>query len=196
MLGKLVGIVDDFNEDGIILNVNGLGFVVMMPHRSKALLSIGDSTTLYTDVVIRQESVQIFGFSEGADLQWFKVLLSVPGIGPKIACQVLDTLSSSDLMESIIMQDPSRLRQVNGIGPKAAQRLLLELKENKKIQQIAIDIPQSTKKGVQSDALSALLSLGFDQFQSNRAIQMVLKDQPSLSLEEVIRLALPLLTSK
>jgi Holliday junction DNA helicase RuvA len=192
MFGKLRGIIDEIGEDWILLDGNGIGWTVFLTQKNLATLGVGSNLTVYTEVVFRQDHVQILGFLQSFERQWFRILLSVPGIGPRIALQILDTVSIPDLAQSILNQDPTLLKQVNGVGVKAANRLLLELKGNKKIALMAIPIEKSFSEqtGVQQDALSALVNLGFEKSSILKILQDLTATHPLVSLEELIRLAL------
>jgi Holliday junction DNA helicase RuvA len=175
MIAFLKGLLEAKQDTGCTVDVNGVGYEVLMPASDlERLPSQGEPVVIHTWYVVREDSAQLFGFLQSEDRALFKILLSISGIGPKSALAVLSGLTQSE-------QDVDRLQRLPGIGRKTAERLLLELKDKIKI---SVLLPRQAGAGGgredYGEAMEALSSLGYTQFQARTALQKVLdQDLPA-----------------
>ncbi len=179
MIGKLKGIIDSYGEDFIILDVNGVGYVVQCSVRTlQNLPQPGEAASLAIETQVREDAIRLFGFSSDGERDWFRLLQSVQGVGAKVALAILGTLSPGELATAIGTQDKAMIGRAPGVGPKLAQRLVSELKDKAPvfghvdpavIRLAGEDGAKSAPKPVQ-DAISALVNLGYGRPQASAAI--------------------------
>lgn len=130
MIGKLTGVLDDVSTDHIILDVHGVGYVVYISgHLIRLLPPIGSDIILLIEMQMGEGFIKLYGFSDSLEREWFRLLLSVQGVGAKVALGILGTLGTDTLSRAIVLQDRGLIAQAQGVGPKLASRLLSELKE-------------------------------------------------------------------
>ncbi len=188
MIASLSGTLESLSSDGAVINVSGVGFRVYMPTSTLSTLgTIGKEVYLHTHLVLREDSVALYGFASTEELELFQILLSVSGIGPKLALAVLSTMSVERVTMAIATGSVDLLTVVPGIGKKTAQRLILELKD--KIGALPIAAPTAQLAQENADVLTALTSLGYSVYEASRAVAS-LPSASDLSLEEKIKLAL------
>ena len=130
MIGKLKGIIDSYGEDFIVLDVQGVGYLVHCSSRTlQALPAAGEAVTLSIETHVREDQIRLFGFMSDAEREWFRLLQTVQGVGAKVALSVLGTFKPGDLASAIAMGDKAAIRRAPGVGPKVAERLVIELKD-------------------------------------------------------------------
>ncbi len=130
MIGKLKGVVDSVDEEELILDVNGVGYLVSASARTlRALPAIGQAATLHIETQVREDAIRLFGFLTAGERDWFRLLQSVQGVGAKVALGILGALSGEALSAAIARQDKAMMARAPGVGPKLAARLVLELKD-------------------------------------------------------------------
>ena len=130
MIGKLSGVVDSLDEDGLILDVNGVGYLVAASARTlRSLPSIGDPVALLIETQVREDAIRLYGFLTIVERDWFRLLQSVQGVGAKVALGILGVLTADALSAAIANQDKAMMARAPGVGPKLAARLVLELKD-------------------------------------------------------------------
>jgi Holliday junction DNA helicase RuvA len=170
MIAKLTGILDSSNADGLVLDVAGVGYLVFASGRMLSRLPArGEVMSLLINTHVREDHIHLYGFSETAEQDSFRLLLSVQGVGAKVALAILSVLGPDEITQAIAARDRSAISQANGVGPKLAGRIINELKD--KIAAIApeggnIPITEDGAKGETSpvvDAASALTHLGYRQ---------------------------------
>lgn len=200
MFAKLKGILDSYAEDSLILDVGGVGYLVHASSRTLgALPSVGESIQLLIETQVREDAITLFGFLKPEEQRWFKLLLSVQGVGARIALALLSTLSPGELIAAVTHQDKAAVARANGVGPKLAQRIVIELKD--KVGSLGDDIssvgnahPTSTGAlagSYQSDAVSALVNLGYRPAEAGVAVSAALsKLGGDIGLDALIRSAL------
>jgi holliday junction DNA helicase RuvA len=178
MIGKLRGIVDSVSEDGLILDVNGVGYVVSASARSlRSLPAPGEAATLHIETQVREDAIRLFGFLAEAERDWFRLLQSVQGVGAKVALAILGILSAAELQQAIGLQDKAMVARAPGVGPKLAARIVLELKDRAPALGIAelgvavagAEPASKLPKGAQ-DAVLALVGLGYARPQAALAV--------------------------
>ncbi len=199
MIGKLKGIIDSFGDDWVIVDVGGVGYVVTCSSRTLgAMAPVGDTISLAIETYVREDQIRLFGFACELEREWFRLLMTVQGVGTRVALAILSTLSVSDLANAILLQDKATVSRAPGVGPKVAQRIVAELKEK-----VPAFVPtDSTGADVHTmlaasartsvtDALSALANLGYVRTQAGTAVSLALKEAgDDASTETIIRIAL------
>jgi Holliday junction DNA helicase RuvA len=130
MIGKLKGVVEAVDEESLILDVNGVGYLVSASARTlRALPGVGQAATLHIETQVREDAIRLFGFLSVAERDWFRLLQGVQGVGAKLALAILGALSGEALSAAIAHQDKAMMARAPGVGPKLAARLVLELKD-------------------------------------------------------------------
>ena len=130
MIGKLKGIIESYGEDNIVLDVNGVGYLVHCSARTlQALPATGEPVALAIETHVREDQIRLFGFLTDVEREWFRLLQTVQGVGTKVALAVLGTLKPGDLASAIAMRDKAAVARTPGVGPKVAERIVTELKD-------------------------------------------------------------------
>src|SRR5213082_2247541 len=130
MIGKLKGIIDSYGEDFIVLDVNGVGYLVHCSARTlQELPGTGQGATLSIETHVREDQLRLFGFLSDVEREWFRMLQTVQGVGAKVALSVLGTLPPSDLANAIALRDKAAVARTPGVGPKVAERIVTELRD-------------------------------------------------------------------
>ena len=198
MIGMLRGKVWEIQADRLVVDVNGCGYILTVPYSLLAKSFPGQELIVYTHVIMRDADLSLYGFSSLEEKQLFLQMLSVSGIGPKVAISLLSTFSVVQIENAIINKDLNQLTKVPGIGKKTAQRLILELKEKIKATGSSPTGEESfsTPSGfTHSEAVQTLLALGFSMDEAKHALELALKDGEELTTEEQVKKALRLLGS-
>jgi Holliday junction DNA helicase RuvA len=196
MIGRLKGIVDETGVDWVIVDVNGVGYHVTCSRRTlDALPASGGPVTLSIETKVSDDAIRLIGFASDVERDWFRLLLSVQGVGTRVALGVLGTLSPADLARAIALDDKKAVSAAPGVGPKVASRIVIELKD--KVPQGAglaavLDVggaPQTADaSAAMRDAVSALANLGYPQVQAMGAISAAAKKlEGEASAEQLIR---------
>jgi Holliday junction DNA helicase RuvA len=222
MIGRLRGRVDYKTQDHFLLDVNGVGYLIFCSERTLAEIPVdGEFTTIYTDLLVREDLMQLFGFLSQVEKEWYRLLMSVQGVGAKASLAILSALGEDGVSRSIALGDWTSIKSAKGIGPKTAQRVVNELKdkaahvmsivpneigerENKidegEVVERIDDHPPinlaASNKTAQADALSALQNLGYSPSESAAAVAKILHESSDLSTEELIRNSLKMLSPK
>jgi len=164
MIGKLTGLVDSTDEDHLILDVGGVGYLVFASARTLGRLPTkGGGVSLLIETHVREDQIRLYGFIDRAEQDWFRLLQTVQGVGTRHAMAILSALPPQELAKAIASQDKAALARANGVGPKLAGRIAAELRE--KVDGIALGpVLVTTEGGVETtteDAVSALVNLGY-----------------------------------
>jgi Holliday junction DNA helicase RuvA len=187
MIATLEGLLEYRGSDSIIVNVSGIGFRVFVPGSTLGRLgAVKGKVSLYTHLHVREDNISLYGFASSEELSLFKNLISISGIGSKLALAILSVFDPEQLVMAITSGDIDLLSQAPGVGKKMAGRLVIELrgKLEKEWKEVALPLaPES------ADIIAALTGLGYSLAESTRAISR-LPDSGKLSLEEKIRAAL------
>lgn len=197
MIGRLRGTLAEKQPPHLLVDVGGVGYELEMPLSSLYRLpALGEAVTLHTHLVVREDAHLLYGFAEKRERELFRELIRLNGVGPKLALALMSALEVDDLVRCVQSEDLKALTRVPGVGKKTAERLLVELRDRFKawdalpsIAPLAVE-PQrgALVSSAESDALSALVALGFKPAEASRAVSLVLED--GLSSEELIRRAL------
>lgn len=199
MIAKLKGRIDAIGADWMVIDVNGVGYQVSCSSKTLAALpGQGEFAEVHTEMLVSQDLIRLVGFATVMEREWFRLLQTVQGVGTKVALAILSTLSSHEVANAIALQDKAMIGRANGVGKKLAERIVLELKDkapafaptDASLSKLSaeLDAPRPTAA---SDAVSALVNLGYGQTQAGAAVAAAMKkaggDQPT---EKLIRLAL------
>jgi holliday junction DNA helicase RuvA len=185
MIGKLTGTIDSVGEDYLVLDVNGVGYLVHCSARTlQDLPAAGQTVALAIETYVREDQIRLFGFFSTAEREWFRLLQTVQGVGAKVALAILSTLKPADLATAIAMRDKASITRTPGVGPKVAERIVTELKD--KTPALAAVDPAVVKLtgAVEdrraprpvADAISALVNLGYGQPQATAAIAAAVRE--------------------
>jgi Holliday junction DNA helicase RuvA len=178
MIGKLKGTVDGVDEDGLIVDVGGVGYLVAASARTlRALPPLGEPVSLHIETQVREDAIRLFGFLTLGERDWFRLLQSVQGVGAKVALGILGALSGEMLSAAIARQDRAMMARAPGVGPKLAARLVLELKD-KAPAFVGGDLggalgpsePGAKLPKAAEDAVLALVGLGYARPQAAAAV--------------------------
>ena len=179
MIGKLKGIIDSYGEDAVILDVNGVGYLVHCSARTlQELPRAGEAATLSIETHVREDQIRLFGFTTDLEREWFKLLQTVQGVGTKVALAVLGTLKPADLASAIAMRDKAMVARTPGVGPKVAERIVTELKDkapaytsvDPAVVRLTGEVEERRAPQPVLDAISALINLGYGQPQAAAAV--------------------------
>ncbi len=183
MIGKLKGIVDSFEDDHLILDVNGVGYVVFASSRTlQKLPRVGEAASLAIETQVREDAIRLFGFMTDAERDWFRLLQSVQGVGAKVALAIQSLYGPAELTTAIALQDKAAISRASGVGPKLAARIVAELKDKAPafgtvdpaaMRLAGEDEAKTAPKPVQ-DAISALVNLGYGRPQAATAVSAAL----------------------
>lgn len=197
MIGMLRGIVWDIDSEKIILDVNGIGYLLTVPSGCFKDIRQGKEKVFYTHQLVREDDIALYGFNYRDEKDLFIMLLGVSGIGPKAALSILSTFSVKQVKSAILREDFSLLTEVPGIGGKTAKRLILELKEKiKDVNFESVVSEGASTVAVTNEALDTLLALGFTKNEARDALTKI-SNVEQLNIEDQIKEALRLLvTSK
>lgn len=190
MITHLKGRLVEKNPTYVVIECGGVGYFVNISLHTFSKISDSESIQLYTHLQIKEDSHTLFGFAENSEREIFRLLLSVSGIGSSIARTMLSSLTPLQIRDAIAREDVPTIQAVKGIGAKTAQRVILDLKDKVlKIYDIDEVSPNSNNTN-KEEALSALEVLGFARRQSEKAVDKVLSQDPTLSVEDIIKHAL------
>ena len=224
MIGKLSGRLDWRGGDHILIDVRGVGYIVYVSDRTMAALpGVGEAVALFTDLVVREDLLQLFGFATMLDKEWHKLLTTVQGVGAKAALAIMGTLGADGVARAITLGDQRAIQAAPGVGPKLAQRVILELKAKAPAvmamgaklsvvaeaddaviepmpamapRKVAAPTAGQARAGYAADALSALTNLGYSYGDAAQAVASVTVDQPEADTATLIRAGLKLLAPK
>jgi holliday junction DNA helicase RuvA len=181
MIGKLKGVIDSVDEEALILDVNGVGYLVSASTRTLgAIPAVGAAAELLIETHVREDAIRLYGFLTAGERDWFRLLQSVQGVGAKVALGILGALSADALSTAVVRQDKAMMARAPGVGPKLAARLVLELKDKAPaLAPAGFDraeagferAPKLAKAA--EDAVLALVGLGYGQPQAAAAVARI-----------------------
>jgi Holliday junction DNA helicase RuvA len=225
MIGRISGRLDWRGSDHVLIDVRGVGYIVHVSERTLAgLPGLGEAVSLYTDLLVREDLLQLFGFPTMLEKEWHKLLMTVQGVGAKAAMAILGTLGAEGVGRAITLGDARAVQAAPGVGPKLAQRVILELKAKAPgvmaagvglsataaAEDVVIEAPVAApprtaakvdqaaarRASASADALSALVNLGYGQGDAAQAVATVAGDLPEAETAVLIRAALKVLAPK
>jgi Holliday junction DNA helicase RuvA len=228
MIGKLTGRIDYRAEDHVLIDVGGVGYLVYCSDRTLAALpGPGNVVALYTDLVVREDLMQLYGFPTLLEKEWHRLLMGVQGVGAKASLAILGALGAEGVSRAIMLGDMNAIKAAKGIGPKTAQRVVIELKDKAPAvmalggtlaaamgtspavpegevidaapaapRKVAAPAQPKGSAAAQSDALSALVNLGYSPSDAAGAVARAAADAPEAETAALIRAALRALAPK
>ncbi|MCI5095124.1 MAG: Holliday junction branch migration protein RuvA [Rhodobacteraceae bacterium] len=227
MIGKLTGRLDYRAQDHILIDVRGVGYIVYCSERTMAALpGTGEAVSLYTDMVVREDLMQLYGFTSLVEKEWHRLLCSVQGVGAKVSLAILGTLGPDGVSRAIALGDWASVKAAKGVGPKTAQRIVLDLKDKAPgvmamggtvseamdgpdldvidagdVAPVAKPKPRKQSKPntdaqAQAGALSALSNLGYSPSDAASAVAEAAAAEPGQGEAALIKAALKLLAPK
>ena len=224
MIGRLAGRIEMKADDHVLIDVRGVGYVVYCSDRTLAALpGVGTATALWTDLLVREDLLQLFGFPTLVEKEWHRLLMSVQGVGAKASLAILGTLGAEGVSRAIALGDWNAVKAAKGIGPKTAQRVVNELKDKAPaimamgaVSAGAVAVQDEEADAVlepvktppppvsrpapsasaQAEALSALTNLGYAPGEAAGAVAQAAGDAPEAETPALIRAALKLLAPK
>jgi len=218
MIGKITGRIDYRATDHVLIDVRGVGYLVYCSDRTMAALpGVGEVVALFTDLVVREDLMQLFGFQTLVEKEWHRLLTSVQGVGAKASLAILGTLGPDGVSRAIALGDWNAVKAAKGVGPKIAQRVVLDLKDKapsvmamtgtlaqaqgtaeaevlEPVTPMQAAPPQSAS--AQAEALSALGNLGYGPSDAAGAVAQAAGEAPDATTPDLIRAALKLLAPK
>lgn len=201
MLAYIKGSLEIKNNDYIVIDVGGLGYKVNMSKRAlESVGNIGDKVKVYTYYRVREDDISIFGFNTNEELRMFELLLSVSGVGAKVALTILSNIEITEFALAVIADDVNKIVKIPGIGKKSAQRIILELKDKLKAQELAEadgqeeinPIKQEQNSEIEEEAIAALQILGYGKKDIEKAFEKLANK--NVSVEELIKKGLTILS--
>ena len=191
MIARLKGLLEEIGPDWVVIDVSGVGYLVYCPGRViRSLNGVGEAVALFIETHVREDHIHLYGFSSARERETFRMLTTVQGVGAKVGLAILGTLTVDELTTAIVAQDKAMLSRPDGVGPRLAARLMTELKD--KIVNLgvpfapqvapavnggggALDPAVKTGDGVTTDAISALVNLGYGRADAFAAVSQVVQ---------------------
>ncbi|WP_170337871.1 Holliday junction branch migration protein RuvA [Ruegeria arenilitoris] len=222
MIGKLTGRIDYRAADHLLIDVRGVGYIVYCSDRTMAALpGVGEAVSLYTDLVVREDLMQLYGFLSLVEKEWHRLLCSVQGVGAKVSLAILGALGPDGVSRAIALGDWGAVKAAKGVGPKTAQRIVLDLKDKAPgvmamggtvteamdgpVAEVVeptdpapapVRAPKPGAGAASAGALSALSNLGYGPSEAASAVAAAAANLPDAGEAELIRAALKLLAPK
>ena len=206
MIGRIKGQLIEKKIDSVVIDVSGIGYVVYVTEKTSRSLTLDNQMgdiSLYTELLVKEDLLQLVGFITQTEKDWFNILRSVQGIGAKVALTILNTLDPKELLRAVRMKNELAFSSVSGIGSRMAQRLVVELSgrkdlivlEDEEIKEIRDESNEQTaniikRKEIQQDALSALQNLGFKTAEAKSTIDKVLVEDDFKDASQLVKEAL------
>ena len=195
MIAKLVGRVDWLASSRVIINVNGVGYLVHCAGRTLADLEMGAVASVFIETVVREDRIELFGFATYSEQEWFRSLTSVQGVGSRVGLSILNALSIEELTNAIISGDAASITRAEGVGRKLAARIIGELKD-KHLPTMGEKGSRAAMVGPSAEAISALMHLGYKQAEATAAVtQAMQRVGPDGSVDQLIPEALKMLAA-
>ncbi len=206
MIAKLTGVIDSMAEQSVIVDVNGVGYLVYASGRTLSRIGTrGTNVSLLIETIVREDAFVLYGFADASEKEWFQILCTVQGVGAKVALAILSAVTPEQLPMVIAAQDKAALRRADGVGDKLAVRIVTELKD--KAGKMALGAAATSQaaaagkpgkggkaplvelpKSVSNDAVSALINLGYGRAEAFGAVATVMRDRgDDAPLSDVIR---------
>ncbi len=193
MIGRLTGKVDVISEDHVILDVNGVGYLVHCPTSTLSKLATGASVSLMIEMKVSDEAIRLYGFFSAEEREWFRLLQTVQNVGARVALSVLSALSPRELERALALGDKAMVGKAQGVGPKLALRIVTELKDKAPAMMLhtaGADHMASplSPRGPEADAAAALVKLGYSPTQAVESVARAVRDLgDKAALDAIIR---------
>lgn len=196
MIGQLKGMVEEIDDGRVLLDVNGVGYVVYASSRTLGSLAIGETAKLLIETQVREDAITLFGFAAKAEQQLFRTLTTVQGVGAKVGLALLSTLAPQELVQAIALGDAKSLARADGVGPKLASRIANELKDKiathsgGSFMNSAAITTASIANDTVGDAVTALAGLGYRRADIVPVVTQLAARAPDAPLDQLIKSAL------
>ena len=206
MIGRIKGQLIEKKIDSVVIDVSGIGYVVYVTEKTSRSLTLDNQLgdiSLYTELLVKEDLLQLVGFITQTEKDWFNILRSVQGIGAKVALTILNTLDPKELLRAVRMKNELAFSSVSGIGSRMAQRLVVELSgrkdlivlEDDEIKEVKDESNEQTaniikRKEIQQDALSALQNLGFKAAEAKSVLDKILVENDFKDASQLVKEAL------
>ena len=189
MISSITGKVKSITANSLVVEVGGVGVLLQVPTRVASSTQVGEQVSFHTYLIVREDALILYGFSEVVDREFFELLLSVTGIGPKVAQSILANSGAASIAAAITSSDLKSLESVPGLGKKGAQRLVLELKDKAPA---FVDGKVSKNLPLSNQVENALQGLGYSAKESNSMLRQVMSNEKieGLSAAQILKLAL------
>lgn len=196
MIAQLRGRLDDKRPNQVLVDVNGVGYLVHIPLSTfYALTELHSNVTLLIHTQVREDAISLYGFLSAREKHLFELLISASGVGPSLALKILSGMSVDDLVPAVRSGDLARLTRIPGVGRKTAERIIVELRDKLEAMETPEDAREPvTVTGTTGDVVSALLNLGYDQHAAEQAVERAGKSGAPETFETLLRGALQQLT--
>lgn len=193
MISSLTGILELTEPGSLIVNVNGIGYHVLVPLNAEFNIN-KSSQTVYTYLYVREDRLALYGFLEKGERDFFKILLDTPGIGPKVAMNIISDMGAERFQYAVLSENLTTISSIPGIGLKSAKKMVLELKEKFKLLRVNQEIiTKEEKKDIVYEGIEALKGLGYSEREAKQKILNAMEkipDYSSLGIEDLIKEAL------
>ena len=179
MIGKLRGVIDSYGEDWVIVDVGGVGYQAYCSARTlQSLPPVGEAATLSIETYVREDVIRLYGVAGDLEREWFRLLMTVQGVGARVALAVLGVLNPGDLATAIALQDKTSVSRAPGVGKKVAERIVTELRDkapayssaDPAVVHLQAELAERRAPRPVADAVSALVNLGYAQIQASAAV--------------------------
>ena len=199
MIAQIRGRLIQKNPGSVVVETNGIGYQTYVSLMTfYELPDVGQDVRLHTHTHVREDLLQLYGFSTLLEKELFQILIGVSGIGPKLALNILSGIPSQELVQSLSSGDISRLLSVPGIGRKTAERMILDLQEKASRLTSRISPPRSERrpgKEMNEDIVSALVNLGYKKGQAEKVVERIFRQTPEINLEDALKASLQILST-
>ncbi len=185
MFAFIEGRVDSISGGSIVVSTNGIGYEIFISKKFEA--NVNDNIKVYTYLIHKEDSMILYGFNNREEKKMFSTLISVSGVGPKLAIEILSTYNINEIMNILFNKDLNMLKKVPGMGLKKAEKLLFDLRD--KIEKIELNLANISYTNIESDVIKALISLGFSNSEALKSLSLI-ENKANLSAEDLISLAL------
>lgn len=195
MFEYIKGSIEYIDNEGFVVENNGIGFRLLAGSNVTGRLTLHEQATIYTYLHVREDDMSLFGFLSRDEINIFKLLIAVSGIGPKGALAIMSALTVDELRMAVLSDDYKAIAKANGVGPKTAQRIVIELKDKFKLEDVFESLAEddglqdAPGNDIISETAMALSSLGYSNIEALRAIKKI-KDNDRMTVEELLKAAL------
>lgn len=193
MIDFLKGAIVEVTPTNCVLEVNNVGYELSISLNTYTQINTKKETTLYVHESIREDAYQLFGFGQKLERILFRKLITVSGIGPSVARVMLSSMTPTELSNVIASGDVNSLKSIKGIGGKTAERVIVDLKDKLKLDESLVTNVQIQNNEITSEAIAALVMLGYNQKPSEKVVMQILKQSPELTIDKLIKQALKML---
>ena len=192
MIARLRGLLDSFGADHAVIDVGGVGYLVSASTRTLSQLgAVGEEVVLHTETLVGEDFIRLVGFASAAERDWFRLLVSVQGVGARVALAILSALTIDEVHRAVASGDHAMIARAQGVGPKLAQRIVNELKDKAGGIALGSGGAAAPSGGLAQDAVSALANLGFRPSEASAAVARAEAELgPEATLDALVRLAL------